>query len=193
MSITFSIEDDTENDNLRPVMIDALQMGALRETLAEYGEHYGLDLIIHDYGSLDEQVFAWEARTAMMPIAMIARHITFDVDAVALIETAQFLGRRIRIARRDDGPDIIVSLSTNPDAAPEMEVSNSNAYAILAMLGLETNSCGAISIEQLRGSLADPVITCRLDAEPGLARYLPALNEMATISSPSCALQMVWS
>ena len=91
MSITFRIEDDAETDNLRPVMIDALQMGALRETLAAYGERYGLDLIIHDYGSLDEQVFAWEARTAMVPIAMIARHFTFDVDAIALIETAQFL------------------------------------------------------------------------------------------------------
>ena len=193
MSITFRIEDDAEPDNLRPVMIDALQMGALRETLAEYGERYGLDLIIHDYGSPGEQVFAWEARTAMMPIAMIARHFTFDVDAIALIETAQFLGRRIRIARRDDEPDIMVTLSTNPDAAPEMEVSNSNAYAILAMLGLDTESCGTISIEELRGSLADPVMARRLDAEPGLARYLPALNQMASISSPSCALRMVWS
>ena len=193
MSITFRIEDDAETDNLRPVMIDALQMGALRETLAEYGERYGLDLIIHDYGSLDEQVFAWEARTAMMPIAMIARHFTFDVDAIALIETAQFLGRRLRIARRDDEPDIMVTLSTNPDAAPEMNVSNSNAYAILAMLGLDLDSCGTISIEQLRGSLAEPVITSRLDAEPGLARYLPALNQMAAISSPSCALRMLWS
>ena len=34
MSITFRIEDDAETDNLRPVMIDPLQMGALRETLA---------------------------------------------------------------------------------------------------------------------------------------------------------------
>lgn len=191
MSITFRIEDDAETDNLRPVMIDALQMGALRETLAAYGERYGLDLIIHDYGSLDEQVFAWEARIAIMPIAMIARHFTFDVDAIALIETAQFFGRRIRIARRDDEPDIMVTLSTNPDAAPEMEVSNSNAYAILAMLGLDLDSCGTISIEQLRGSLADPVMTSRLDAEPRLARYLPALNQMAAISSPSCALRMV--
>lgn len=193
MSITFRIEDDAEPDNLRPVMIDPLQMGALRETLAEYGERYGHDLIIHDYGSLDEQVFAWEARTAMMPIAMIARHFTFDVDAIALIETAQFLGRRIRIARRDDEPDIIVTLSTNPDAAPEMNVSNSNAYAILAMLGLDLDSCGTISIERLRGSLADPVMTGRLDAEPGLARYLSALHEMAAITSPTCALRMVWS
>ena len=193
MSITFRIEDSNEPDNLRPVMIDALQMGALRETLAEYGERYGLELIIHDYGSLNEHVFAWEARTAMMPIAMIARHFTFDVDAIALIETAQFLGRRIRIARRDDEPDIMVTLSTNPDAAPEMNVSNSNAYAILAMLGLDLDSCGTISIEQLRGSLADPVMASRLDAEPGLARYLPALNQMAAITSPSCALRMVWS
>lgn len=193
MSITFRIEDDAEPDNLRPVMIDALQMGALRETLAEYGKRYGLDLIIHDYGSLDEHVFAWEARTAMMPIAMIARHFTFDVDAIALVEAAQFLGRRIRIARRDDEPDIMVTLSQNPDAAPEMEVSNSNAYAILAMLGLDLDSCGTISIEQLRGSLADPVMASRLDAEPGLVRYLPALNQMAAISSPSSALRMVWS
>jgi hypothetical protein len=193
MSITFRIEDSNEPDNLRPVMIDPLQMGALRETLDEYGKRYGLDLIIHDYGSLDEHVFAWEARTAMMPIAMIARHFTFDVDAIALIETAQFLGRRIRIARRDDEPDIMVTLSTNPDAAHEMNVSNSNAYAILAMLGLDLDSCGTISIEQLRGSLADPVMASRLDSEPGLARYLPSLNQMAAITSPSCALRMVWS
>ncbi|WP_404479128.1 hypothetical protein [Novosphingobium sp. BL-52-GroH] len=189
--ITFRIKDDAEPDNLRPVMIAPLQMGALRETLTEYGERYGHDLIIHDYGSLDEQVFAWEARTAMMPIAMIARHFTFDVDAIALIETAQYLGRRLRIARRDNEPDIVATLSTSAEAALEMNVSNSNAYAILAMLGLDVESCGTISIEQLRRSLADPVMTSRLDAEPGLARYLPALDRMAAITSPNCALHMV--
>ena len=55
---------------------------------------------------------------------------------------AQFRGRRVRVRQIDGSDDISITLASNLDVAPETDVSNSNAFAILGMLGLESESLG---------------------------------------------------
>ncbi|MCJ2180159.1 hypothetical protein [Novosphingobium album (ex Hu et al. 2023)] len=193
MTITFRVEDSHDIDMPPPVPIEPWQMGALREVLAENGERIGTDLIVPEYGNIDAPVFAWEARTAMLAVAAIARCFDYEPGALAIIEEAQFRCRRLRISRPASNGDILLSLSTNPDSAPELNVSNSNAFAILDLLGIDRESCGLIPLEQLQDRLRDPAVPGRIAAEPGLARYLPTLTQMAAVTSPSPKLRLVWA
>ncbi|MBB5713175.1 hypothetical protein FHT02_004445 [Sphingomonas xinjiangensis] len=86
-----------------------------------------------------------------------------------------------------------LALSSAPDAAPELNVSTNSAYAILDLLGLDRDSVGLIPLSELRSRLSDPIVHRRLNAEPGLDRYLPTLNEMARLKPVDGELHLAWA
>lgn len=63
---------------------------------------------------------------------------------IAVLNEAQFRGRRVRVRQIDGSGDISIMLASNLDIAPETDVSNSNAFAVLAMLRPESECLGMI-------------------------------------------------
>lgn len=61
-------------------------------------------------------------------------------------------GASWRCRRIDGSGDISITLASTLDVAPETDVSNANAFAILEMLGLQSESLGMISLAELRHS-----------------------------------------
>lgn len=193
MTITFRVEDGHDPIHIPNTIINADQLGALRDRLAEDGAKLGLQLIVLEYGVAFKGGFGFEARICPVALAAIASCFDHDPAVVAILDEAQFRGRRIRIWQLAGDLDIWLGLASSPDSAPELEVTNSNAYALLELLGLVPDSFGEIPMAELRRRLTDPRVPRQLDVEPGLARYLPTLAQMAAVKAIDGDLKMAWA
>lgn len=100
-----------------------------------------------------------------------------------LIDEAQFRGRCVRIWQEQSTGDIRLGLGLNPDGAPEPEVASGNAFALLASLELDEESCGTTPMSQLRQRLMNPRIRRRLDEDPHMTQYVEALTTMAALKT----------
>jgi hypothetical protein len=87
-------------------------------------------------------------------------------SAIAILDEAQFLGRRVRVTQIERASDITMRLSLNPDAAPEIALANAQALALLDGLGIDRRVTGMVTMTELRQRLTTPRIRLRLDAYP---------------------------
>jgi hypothetical protein len=110
-----------------------------------------------------------------------------------LIDEAQLRGRRVRIWQEEPTGDIRLGLGLNPDGAPKLELASGNAFALLASLGLEEESCGTIPMSQLWQRLMDPRIRQRLDEDPHMSRYVEALTTMAALKPTEGEYHLAWT
>lgn len=193
MTITFRVDDGHDTLAIPSAIITHDQLGALRTLLAEQGARLGVALIVSDYGEPGAGAFGFEARVCPLALATVSACFDHDPAVITVLDEAQFRGRRVRVWQSAGTADVWVGLASSLDAAPELEVSSSNGLAILEMLGLDTESVGAISVAELRQRLTDPRIRRRIDDEPGLARYLPTLIEMAAVKPVAGELHLAWA
>ena len=193
MTITFRIDDGHANVAVLPTIITSGQMGTLRELLTAEGARRALDLLLPEYGEVSDPSFSFDARICPLALASVAKCFDYFPDVITVLDEAQFRGRRIRIWKTETSADIWLTLSSAPDAAPELNVSDINAYAILDLLGLDRDRVGLIPLSELRSRLSDPVVHRRLNAEPELDRYLPALNQMARLKPIDGELHLAWA
>jgi hypothetical protein len=125
-------------------------------------------------------------------VAMVVP-IHWDSAVITVVNEAQFLGCRARIWQAEPSGDLKLGLGLNPDAAPELEVANGNAYAILASLGLDEESCGAVPMSELRERLMDLRIRRRLDDDPHVTRYVEARTTMAALKPVDGEYHLAWA
>ncbi|WP_375244158.1 hypothetical protein [Sphingomonas parapaucimobilis] len=193
MTITFRIDDGHDIHGVPPAEISPLQLTTLCDYLRAQSERLGLSLIHHEWGTVDEPEFAFEARVCPLPLASLSAILDHADAAIAVLDEAQFIGRRIRVRREENIGLVMIEVAWTHDSAPSLNVANGNAYALLEGLGLDAESCGEIPLADLRRRLTDPVIHRRLGNDPHLSRYLPSLVAMARATSVPVEASLAWA
>jgi hypothetical protein len=193
MTITFRIDDGHNILSPIPAVITHDQLGALRDILADQAIRLGITMMIPIHGVTGDPPFEFEARVCPLALAVVSKCFDHDPAVIAVLDEAQFLGRRVRIWQTEHGGDIKIGLASNPDAAPELEVANGNAYALLEGLGLDPDRGGAVAMTELRLRLTDPRIRRRLDADPGMAGYVEKLAAMAALKPIDGEYHLAWA
>ena len=193
MTITFRIDDGLDTLLPTPAVITTDQLGSLRDLLAEQGERLGFCLLFPEYGEVSEPAFAFEARVCPLALATVSRCFDHDPSVIAVLDEAQFIGRRVRVWRMEWAGDIRIGLATGLDNVPELEVANGNAYALLETLGLDPESVGELPVAELRQRLTDPRIRRRLDDDAQLGRYVPTLLAMVAAKPTISDLSLAWA
>ena len=193
MTITFRVEDGHNVLSPAAAVITPDQLGALRDLLDRHVVRSGVAMVIPIHGDPGSGAFEVEVRVCPLALASLARCSDFDPAVIAVLDEAQFLGRRARVWQEKPTADMRIGLGLNPDAAAELEVTNGNAYALLAGLGLDEDSVGAVSMTKLRQRLTDPRIRRRLDDDPQVSRYVPALTAMAALKPADGDYHLAWA
>ncbi|WP_230771791.1 hypothetical protein [Sphingomonas sp. Leaf4] len=192
MTITFRIDDG----NVTTIPAAPVTADQLATFVAELTNATGCDsapMLYPDYGTIDGPIFSFEARVCPLALAVVTAIFDHDPAVIAVVDEAQYLGRRVRISRTRQGASIRLELADNPDAAPELNLANGNAYALLETLGIEADSVGAVPLSELRDRLTNPTIRRRIDADPYLARKLPDLLAMGRAVKEPATARMAWS
>ncbi len=192
MAITFRIDDGHHSPLPNPAIITADQLAALRDLLAEQAMRLGVVLLRPTYGVTGDAAFELEARVCPLALAVVSQCFDHDPAVIAVIEEAQFLGRRVRIWQTERAGDIMIGIAVNPDAAPVMSVNGFDALAILTGLGLDREQTGSIPMAELRQRLTDPRIRRRLDDNPRIAPFLETLNAMAALKAEDREYNFAW-
>lgn len=193
MTITFRIDDGLDTMLPTPAVITTDQLGSLRDLLAEQGERLGFCLLFPEHGEVSEAAFAFQARVCPVALAMVSRCFDHDPSVIAVLDEAQFLGRRVRIWRMGWSGDIRLGLASGLDDVPELEVANGNAYTLLETLGLDPDSVGELPIAELRQRLSDPRVRRRLDGDAQLCRYVPTLLAMVKAKPTISEVSLAWA
>ena len=193
MTITFRIDDGHDIHGVPPAEISPLQLTTLCDYLRAQSERLGLSLIHHEWGTIDEPEFTFEARVCPLPLASLSAILDHADAAIAVLDEAQFTARRIRVRREENVGLVMIEVAWTHDSAPSLNIANGNAYALLESLGLDAESCGEIPLPDLRRRLIDPVIRHRLGNDPHLSRYLPSLVAMARASTVPSEARLAWA
>lgn len=193
MTITFRVDNGYSILSPSPAVIMPDQLGALCDLLGRHVVRSGVAIVVPIHGDPASESFEIEVRVCPLALASIARCFDWDPAVITVVDEAQFLGRRARIWQSQPGGDIRLGLGLNPDAAPELEVANGNAYAILASLGLDEESCGAVPMSEVRERLMNPRIRRRLDDDPHMTRYVEALTTMAALKPVDGEYHLAWA
>lgn len=171
MTITFRIDDGLDTLLPTPAVITTDQLGSLRDLLAEQGERLSFCLLIPEHGEVSEAAFAFEARVCPLALAMVSRCFDHNPSVIAVLDEAQFLGRRVRVWRMDWSGDIRIGLAS----------------------GLDPDSVGELPIAELRQRLSDPRVRRRLDGDAQLSRYVPTLLAMVKAKPTISELSLAWA
>jgi len=193
MSIRFRVDDGFNPLTITPAIINPDQLVELCRLLKRESTRLGIQVLIPEHGTIVDRSFSFSARVCPLALASVSACFDHYPGVIVVLEEAQFRGRRIRLWRSDDR-DIWLGLSSDPDAAPALEVSTESGSAILEMLGLDgSETVGAIPLDELRRRLSDPSVHRRISSEPGLESYLPHLNEMARVRPLDGAPHLAWA
>lgn len=192
MTITFRVEDGRSILPPTPAIITPDQLAALRELLSEQSVRLGFALLLPIYGVTGDPWFEFDARVCHLSLASVSKCFDHDPAVIAVLDEAQFLGRRVRIAQTERSGDIQLRLSLNPDAAPEMALANPEALTLLDRLGIDRQTAGMVPMTELRQRLMDPRIRRRLDADPTLANCVETLTTMAGMKPADGDYLLAW-
>lgn len=193
MTITFRLDDGHHILLPSPAVITPNQLGSLRELLDEQSMRLETALLLSVHGITGDATFEFEARVCPLALAVVSKCFDHDPGVIAVLDEAQFLGRRVRVWQAERSGDIKIGLAPNPDGAPELEVANANALTLLESLGLDRDSAGVLPITELRQRLIDPRIRRRLDADPAMARYVETLTAMAALKPVEGEYHLAWA
>lgn len=193
MTITFRIDDGRNTSVPSPAVITPDQFGSLRQLLLDQARRLEATLLLPVIGMTEDGGAEFEARVCPLALAVVSKCFDHDPAVIAVLDEAQFLGRRVRIWQQDRAGDMRIGLSSNPDAAPEMEVANDEALALLATLGLDPDDAGVVPMAELRERLMNPGIRRRLDADPEIAHYVETLTTMASLKPVEGEYHLSWA
>ncbi|WP_206379268.1 hypothetical protein [Sphingobium yanoikuyae] len=184
MSITFSLAVQ-QRAVAKPAIITARQLAAFRAFARERGE------LIEDDDDDPLVSASFEARVCPWSLASICALFDHDEAVIAVVEEAQFRGLTIRFWRDDATRSIRMCVGSSPDGAAEIDLSNQNGYAVLEAMGLGTEACGDIPLDDLRARLGKPDIRKAM-TDNGLHSYLDRLDRIAATSTVADDVRMVW-
>jgi hypothetical protein len=192
MTITFRVEDGRAILAPMAAIITPDQLASLRDLLAEQSLRLGFAMLLPGYGVTGDPWFAFDARVCHLSLAVVSKCFDHDPSVIAILDEAQFLGRRVRVAQTDPTGDITMRLSLNPDAAPEIALANPKALALLDGLGIDRMTAGMVPMTELRRRLTDPRIRHRLDSDPDMAESIETLATMAALKPIEGEYLLAW-
>jgi len=188
MSVTFRITTDADCQ-LGPIaFLSARQLATFRGFLRTAGDRIGTALIEPDEIIGD----SFEARVCPLALAAITAPLGHDPMVIAVVEEAQFRGRRVSVHHDVARAEIIMHVALTSDSGLELDLAYGNAYALLEALAIEAESVGDIPLEAFRGRLTDPATPARAAARR-VEHYLPRLERLLA-SAPSVEdARLVWA
>ncbi len=130
MTITFRVEDGSAILAPMAAIITPDQLASLRDLLADQSLRLGFALLLPGSGVTGDPWFEFDARVCHLSLAVVSKCFDHDPSVIAILDEAQFLGRRVRVAQTEPTGDITMRLSLNPDAAPEIALANRQAGAV---------------------------------------------------------------
>ena len=186
MSITFTIAAPLTGIAVQPARIDARQLAAFRAFAHENGALTG------SHRSLDPgfPAYDFEARVCAWSLSTLSSLLGYDEAVIAVLEEAQFRGRRVLFARNETTGELTVAVAATLDAAADIMLNSPDADDILDALRLDLEP-GQLSGDELRAKLKDPHTIERL-WRAGLHRYLPRLDTLAAIQIEDDETHLVW-
>lgn len=192
MSITFRIATPADDAPGPVAVINARQLAAFRRYLRDEGQRLGLSLL--DPDADEERVLAYnfEARICPLAIAAIARVFDHDQAVIAVLDEAQFRGRRVLVWWYEADRSIRMRPSLTSDLGIELQLADSDAYALLAGLGLMTDGVGKIPIATVRDRLTNPAVRRRA-AEDGITHDLERLNALLATTDADDSSRLEWA
>ena len=142
MSILFRITEPADDALSPSAIITARKLAALRRFLRSEGDRIGLALLEPDEYLGD----SFEARVCPLALAAITSIFDHDAAVIAVIEEAQFRGRRIAIHHCAASAEITLRVALTSDQGVELDLAYGNAYALLEALAIEAESVGDIPV-----------------------------------------------
>lgn len=199
MSITFSLNDGKSLHPILPTTVSKDALDALLSTLDQISRN--LDRCPYDwtygdpryaYEEDESHAFSVEVRICPLPLATIARIFGHDIAMIQLADEAQFNRRRLTFHAPDISGTVYVRISEMPDAIDELNVANGNAYQLLETLRLPVESCGSVTLRQLREAVSDARNNGSLHRNK-LQRYIPFLEAFANFDGDPDKSRIEWA
>ena len=125
-------------------------------------------------------------------IATVCALFDHEAAVIAVVEEAQFLGRRLRFGRDETTHRLTVEVAKSMGAAADLNLCNANAIALLAALGVAPERVGELALSELRPMLADLTVRDRFAAR-GLEARFEAIRAMAAIETTDQDPRLIWA
>lgn len=193
MTIMFRIRDTHDTFAVPPATINRDQLADLLDYLAIQSTRLGLTLVHDEDGTTADFGFSFEMRVRPLALASLTAIFDHDRHVIAVIDEAQYLGRRVRVRREENIGLIRIEVAFTRDVESLLRLPDRNAYALLEGLGIDAGPSGEIPLAELRSRLTDPTIHRRLGDDPMLAGHLPSLAAMARNPDPAFEGRLTWA
>ena len=188
VSILFRITEPADDTASPSAIITARKLAAFRRFLRSEGDRIGIALLEPDEYLGD----SFEARVCPLALAAITGIFDHEATVIAVVEEAQFRGKRIAIHHCPSSAEIILRVALTSDQGVELDLAYGNAYALLEALAIEPDSVGDIPIDLLRARLSDPATPSRA-ALRGVGHYLPRLERLVASAQEREAARFAWA
>jgi hypothetical protein len=187
MAITFRIATSADELPGAGATITARQFAAFRAFLRAESARMGSELL--DSVRMDKEFPAdsFDARVCPLALATVAEIFDHATDVIAVVEEAQFRGRRVRVHRKAEStagrsqrrsPDSAIRMCVSvSDPGVELDLDDGEAFALLAHLGLRSDCVGEIGVASIRARLANSAIKRRALAD-GLGDHVERLDRL---------------
>lgn len=192
MSITFRIATAADDQDGPIAVINARQLAAFRTFLRDEGAR--IDVVLLDPDAAEDAYLSYhfEARVCPGALAAVARVFDFQIDAIAVLEEAQFRARRVSVYRAEATGTIGMRVALTSDVGAELDLASANAYALLEGLGLAPDSVGEVPVDTIRSRLANQAVRRRA-AEHGVAHYLDRLDALLATAETDDSSRLEWA
>lgn len=135
--------------------------------------------------------YDFEARVCPWSLASISALFDHDPGVIAVVEEAQFRSLNVRFWPDETNAAVMMGVATSLDGSASIDLANDSAYAVLDALGIERESCGRITVSELRSIVADPAIRHRLNRD-GLGHYVDQLERLSAVDRTEDEVHVVW-
>lgn len=186
MSITFRVVADAPLHSGHAAITPA-QLAAFRRFAREN------DVLPDAVVSDDPEFLGWGFEADVLGFALATICALFDHDpaVIAVVEEAQFLGRRLNFWGDGEGLST-VCVASAVGTVRDLELPWDGAYAVLGALGLETDNLGSLAVSDLRRRIGETAVRDRF-AACGLQQRFETLRAFASVSPNGQDPRLVWA
>lgn len=151
MTITFHLKTKATPLS-EPAPVTLQQLAAFR-AFAELQGHLVGVYDDHDFSYLN---VGFDARVCPWGWTALARIFGNREAVISVKEEAQFLGLNVRFWRSTEDAEIMMGVSSTPDGAFPINLSDTNAQLLLDAIGMANNPTGSIDADDLSEVINDP-------------------------------------
>lgn len=185
MTMTFQLQSKVAPVS-KPACITLQQLTAFRAFAQSHGQLVG----IFDDPNFSYLADGFDARVCPWSWATLARLFGNQEAVISVIEEAQFLGLNVRIWRESADAQIMMGVSSTPDGAFPINLSDTNGQLLLDAIGMGNAPTGSIDADDLSQAINDPP-TRRHLTWGGMETCLEQLDRMLR-ACLSADPQLVW-